>query len=360
MLDPDQQVQESVRLLFQTFARTGSGAAPRSRYFRQQGLLFPTRVASGHAKGELSWVPLSLGRAAEALHNPWYAGAYVYGRGRWRKQPDGRMRHERLPKSEWHVLIQDAHPGYISWEEYERIEQRLQESTKALGWERRRARRGKVRPCCKVARSAGCAAAGCTSTIATAAAASSSPTTCASAAARASATRCARASSAPQIDAAVGELLVEAVTPMALELALAVQQEITARLDEADRLRHRAGRACTVRGRPRAAPLHAGRPGQPTRRRLARGRLERQAACPGRGPGRLPAPAHGRSPRRRRERASAHPRLATDFPAIWRDPNTPQRERKRMLGATHRGCHPHQAAPDHAPPCAFAAAPPRR
>jgi len=42
-----------------------------------------------------------------------------------------------------------------------------------------------------------------------------------------------------QIDAAVGKLLVEAMTPMALELAIAVQQEIKARLDEADRLRHR-------------------------------------------------------------------------------------------------------------------------
>ena len=42
-----------------------------------------------------------------------------------------------------------------------------------------------------------------------------------------------------QIDAAVGQLLVEAVTPMALDLALAVQQEITARLEETDRLRHR-------------------------------------------------------------------------------------------------------------------------
>ncbi|MCI0419361.1 MAG: recombinase family protein, partial [Acidobacteria bacterium] len=42
-----------------------------------------------------------------------------------------------MPKSEWHALIKDAHPGYISWEEHERIEQRLQESAKALAWERR-------------------------------------------------------------------------------------------------------------------------------------------------------------------------------------------------------------------------------
>ena len=192
VLDPDQQVQESVRLLFQTFARTGAASAT-VRYFRQQGLLFPTRVARGTHQGALSWVPLSLGRAAEALHNPWYAGAYVYGRGRWRKQPDGRTRHQRLPKSEWHALIKDAHPGYISWRSTSASSNVCKKVRRPSVGSERRARHGKARPYCKVARSAGYAATGCTSTMATAVAASSTPTTCASAAARASATRCARA-----------------------------------------------------------------------------------------------------------------------------------------------------------------------
>jgi Recombinase len=82
VLDPDKQVQETVRLLFETFARTGSlNATVKS--FRQQHLLFPTRVASGAHKGELVWTPLSLGRACTALHNPWYAGAYAFGRSRF-------------------------------------------------------------------------------------------------------------------------------------------------------------------------------------------------------------------------------------------------------------------------------------
>ena len=135
VLDPDTQVQETVRLLFATFARTGAAHAT-IKYFRTQGLLFPTRVAGGARKGELVWAPLCLSRAANALHNPWYAGAYAFGRGRWRKQPDGKYRHERLPRAEWHALIRDAHPAYISWEEHERIEQRLQAGAKALGWER--------------------------------------------------------------------------------------------------------------------------------------------------------------------------------------------------------------------------------
>jgi DNA invertase Pin-like site-specific DNA recombinase/transposase-like protein len=237
-IDPDTQVQESVRLLFETFTRTGTASAT-VRYFRQQGLLFPSRIAAGARKRELSFAPLSLSRAAHALHNPWYAGAYVYGRSRWRKGPDGRTRYEHRPKEEWHVLIKDAHQGYITWEEHERIELLLQHSAKTLGWQRDSGppregpallqgrvvcglcgsrmhvhynvrRGGKLIPnyvCFGRGREFGDPACQSISGI--------------------------------EIDAATSTLLVEAVTPMAIELALAVQHEITARLDEEDRLRHR-------------------------------------------------------------------------------------------------------------------------
>src|ERR1700693_1486158 len=100
VLDPDKQVQETVHLLFETFARTVSLRAT-IKYFRQQSLLFPARVAAGAHKDELAWAPLSVGRACSAVHNPWYAGAYAFGRGRWRKQPDGRFRHESLRRDQW-------------------------------------------------------------------------------------------------------------------------------------------------------------------------------------------------------------------------------------------------------------------
>ncbi|HBH03705.1 MAG TPA: hypothetical protein DDZ42_17585, partial [Candidatus Rokubacteria bacterium] len=135
-LDPDTQVQESVRLLFQTFLRTGAAHAT-VKYFREERLLFPIRLTAGARKGELAWTPLGLGRAVHLLHNPWYAGAYAFGRHRWRKQPDGRTRRERVPREQWHALLRDAHPAYISWEEHERIEHQLPAGTKALGWERR-------------------------------------------------------------------------------------------------------------------------------------------------------------------------------------------------------------------------------
>jgi DNA invertase Pin-like site-specific DNA recombinase len=68
VFDPDTQVQESVRLFFQTFHQTGAAHAT-IKSFRTQGLLFPTRVAAGPRTGELVWGPLSLGRATSILHS---------------------------------------------------------------------------------------------------------------------------------------------------------------------------------------------------------------------------------------------------------------------------------------------------
>jgi DNA invertase Pin-like site-specific DNA recombinase len=329
VLDPDQEVQDAVRLLFTTFARTGTARAT-AKYFRRQGLLFPTRVAAGPRQGELAWAPLSFGRAAAALHNPWYAGAYAFGRGRWRKQPDGRSRREPLPRTEWQVLLRDAHPGYVSWAEYESIERRLQAAAKGLGAERQSVpregpallqgrvvcglcgsrmhvqynvrRRGElVTQYVCWGRGRGYADPMCQSILGT------------------------------SIDAAVSVLLVDTVTPLALELTLAVQQEIRARLNEADRLRHRqVERAQYEAELARQRYLHV----DPANRLVA-DTLEADwnAAL------RAVAAAQEEYERQRTaDRLVVDPDeqrrildLATDFPAVWQDPNTPPRERKRML-----------------------------
>ena len=307
---------------------------PPSSTSANRGCSSPPASPPGRARA--SWRGRRSAWAAPsiALHNPWYAGAYAFGRGRWRKQPDGRTPpRTRCRASEWHVLLRDAHPGYISWEEYERIEHRLQagsqgprlrapagpaprRSRPAAGPRRLRTlRQPHARPLQRPPRR------------------SARPrTTCARAAAAATPTPCARASSAPRSMPPSAQLLVDAVTPMALELTLAVQQEIQTRLDEADRLRHRqVERAQYEADHARHRYMQV----DPANRLVADS-LEADWNA------KLRALAEAQEEYQRQRTAdrlavdagatrSASSRLATDFPAVWRDPNTPQRERKRML-----------------------------
>ena len=134
------------------------------------------------------------------------------------------------------------------------------------------------------------------------------------------------------IDAAVGQLLVEAVTPMALQPALAVQQEISARLEEADRLRRRqVERAQYEADQARHRYMQV----DPVNRLVADS-LEADWNAKLRALG-VAQEDYQRQRTADRLAVDDNERqrifdLATDFPAIWRDPNTPQRERKRMLG----------------------------
>ena len=330
LLDPDKEVQESVRLFFQTFERTGAVHAT-IKYFREQGLLFPTRLTAGGKKGDLAWGPLSLNRAAHALHNPWYAGAYVFGRGRWRKHPDGRVRHERLPQEEWHVLIRDAHPGYISWLEYERIEQRLLAAAKTIGFERAAGppREGPALLQGRVV----CGLCGSRMHVHYNTRRSGELVTnyvCAGRTRLFGDPLC-QSVLGTGIDAAVAQLLVEAVTPLALELSLAVQAEISARHDEADRLRHRqVERAQYEADRARQRYMQV----DPANRLVAdsleadwnaklRDLAEAQESYK-----RQTTADRLSVDEAERQRILA---LAADFPSVWRDPKTPQRERKRML-----------------------------
>jgi DNA invertase Pin-like site-specific DNA recombinase len=87
VLDPDQQVRQSLRCFFETFRRTGSATAT-VKAFRREGLLIPRRIGRGFRKGELHFAELTLSRALSLLHNPRYAGAFFYGRLREQVLPD--------------------------------------------------------------------------------------------------------------------------------------------------------------------------------------------------------------------------------------------------------------------------------
>ena len=129
-LDPDQQVQQSLRVFFATFGRTGS-AWGTVRAFRQQGLKFPKRGQAG--AGEITWLELTGAIALDTLHNPRYAGAFCFGRTRSWKDAAGKAHVQPLPRDQWRFLKLDAHPGYLTWEEYLANHQRLLTNQQAHG-----------------------------------------------------------------------------------------------------------------------------------------------------------------------------------------------------------------------------------
>jgi DNA invertase Pin-like site-specific DNA recombinase len=129
VLDPDQQVQGAVRMVFSSFRKTGS-AYGVAQTFAQQGLLFPKRSYGGVWDGKLIWGRLSHGRVLGILKNPSYAGTYVFGRYRSIKEISAEgevnIRSRLMPMDEWLVTIKNHHESYISWKEYQKNQRALE------------------------------------------------------------------------------------------------------------------------------------------------------------------------------------------------------------------------------------------
>jgi hypothetical protein len=224
VLDPHLQVQASIRAVFAAFAQTGSANAT-VRHFRQQQLPFPHRLRGGGHRGELAWGTLQHHDVLRLLHHPAYAGAYVFGRTRTSKTADGKLHIYQVPRDEWLVVRYDSHDGYITWQEYERNQEHLAMNSQAYSPKRfappregpallqglilcghcgermtvRYHQRGgrRIVPDYVCQRLPGAA-----------------------------------------LDRAVADLLLKMVTPEAIALILAMQEELVQRAEEAQRLRH--------------------------------------------------------------------------------------------------------------------------
>ncbi len=329
VLDPDLQVQAAVRTFFETFRRTGS-ATSTVRSFREQGLLFPRRLSYGPHQGELAWGPLLHHRALRALKNPRYAGAFVYGRSQARRSPHGGELRTQLPREQWHTLLHDAHPGYITWVDYEENLRRLRDNGQAYGADRRHGppREGPALLQGLVV----CGRCGGRMTIRYYVSHSEvlPEYVCQSEGIQHAQAICQRVLGGA-LDREIGDLLVETVSPLALEVALGVQDELEARAQEVDRIRRQqVGRAryeaeLAQRRYLRVDPdnrlvadsLEAEWNNKLRALAAAQEDYERQRA----GEGGVLSPDQ-------RQQVMA---LVTDFPRLWRDPATPQRERKRMV-----------------------------
>lgn len=328
VLDPDKQVQESIRFFFDTFRRGGSACAV-VKTFRQKGLLFPRRLKSGPNKGELLWAVLEHSRVLDILHNPRYAGAFVYGRSRTRPMADGRISYTELPREQW-MLIKDAHPAYISWARFEENLERLQQNAHANGGDRRHSppREGPALLQGLVV----CGICGSRMTVRyhTRGSRLVPEYVCQCEGIRHGLPICQRVVG-DQVDNAVGQLLVESVAPLALEVTLAVQQELQARVDEVDRLRKKqVERARYEADLAQRRYLHVDPANRLVADSLEADWNEKLRA--------LNEAQRQYEQQRQQDRAviadeqrSRVAALASDFPRLWRDPNTPDRERKRML-----------------------------
>ena len=327
VLDPDCEIQESLRVFFETFRRTGSATAT-VKAFREQGLTFPHRVRGGLNKGEVAWKRLLHSRALWLLHNPRYAGAFFYGRTQQRRHPEGGIRYQKLPRQEWAAFLPGAHPGYISWEQFEENQRRLFENAQAYGSERKKSppREGPAllqgivicgrcgtrmtvryhlirdrlvpdyvcqrqgielaEPCCQSVPGAG-------------------------------------------LERAIGDLLIETVTPLTLEVSLAVEEELFRRRDEAEELRRKH-----VERLRYEADLSRRRYMQvdPDNRLVAdelEGEWNEKLKAHKEALEALKQDTKERTlGSEERARILA---LAKDFPRLWNDPRTPNRERKRMV-----------------------------
>jgi DNA invertase Pin-like site-specific DNA recombinase len=324
-LDPDAQVQSAIRLVFETFERTGS-AIQTLRFFRGQNLLFPRRLRTGLNKGDLLWAPPQHARILQVLHNPRYAGAFT----RTRHRPDGGTSVVKVARADWQFVMPGMHQGYIDWERFEANQRRLADNARAFGGERRSgpAREGPAllqgrvlcglcgeRMSVRYGHEHGCTV----------------PTyVCQETAVRRAGKTC-QTVPGKIVDAAVAALLIEMMTPMTLAVTLEVQRELEARAAETD-----AARRQHVERMRYEAELARRRymKVDPDNRLVAdtleaewNDKLRRHADA---------AEDYERRSKQLATTLSAAARqrilgLAEQLPQIWKDPRVDSRERKRIV-----------------------------
>jgi DNA invertase Pin-like site-specific DNA recombinase len=125
--DPDRRVQQALALVFAKMTELPS-VRQVLLWFRREGMPLPRR-SQDQPGGPTIWAPPTYSALHSLLSNPIYGGAYVFGRTQTRtKVIEGRARKtvgHKKPWAEWTVLIPDHHPGYISWEQYQRNQAKM-------------------------------------------------------------------------------------------------------------------------------------------------------------------------------------------------------------------------------------------
>ena len=326
VLDPDAQIRETIAYFFETFSRVGS-ASQVVKVFRNEGLLCPSRLRVGDT---VVFRPLTAWTATRMLNNPRYAGAYAYGRRQYRRALDGKKQVQRKRElGDWIACIPNAHPGYISWE-------RFQENLKILESNGRAYELARASPpregAALLQGRAVCGRCGRHFRVryATRRGRQEAWYVCDRGHTARGELNCQSIAGAP-IDEGVGSLVAEEMTPAAVELAIEIRREVEARCEEADQLRCRAIERAQIQADLAQRRFMLVDPSN----RLVADTLEREWNE------KLRALAETREERERarqqdhvvldeavRQRLVA---MTTDFRKLWDDPDTANRERKRLL-----------------------------
>jgi len=322
VIDPDAEVRAAVADLFAAFAQTGSAYGVAGEF---TGRAFPLPAYGGAWAGQLRLGQLTHARVLDALGNPCYAGVYVYGRSFMQRRvlADGSVRAARRyrPRAQWPLVVYDHHEGYITWQQFVDTEARLQANRTSIG--ARPPREG--HPLCQGIISCGA----CGLRMGTCYRfGKDAAYDCAAARRDGAATPACRQVPAATVDQAVGGLLLAAVGPEQLVLALAAAEEVADRHTRS----HRAAELAAERARYEAARAErAFSLVDPDNRLVActlEARWEAKLAALAEAEAALQTAQASTPPLPEPDRLLA---LAADLPRLWHAPQTSPRDRKRLL-----------------------------
>ena len=245
--DPDEDVQNVINLIFKTYARFHS-CQRTLKELRGQNILFPRKAFTGYNRHTLQWRNITHTHILHIIRNPIYAGVYQFGKRKSQKTLAGYKTTIR-EKDDMIAYIENHHEGYISLDTYHQNRIYLDEHC-IVNKDMDPKRAAAVREGCALLQGvAYCGKCGKRMSVrysvypAYGTMVSKPSYWCVEEKIQTGADACQRVSGAV-IDEAIGELLVEMVTPLAMASVLQVQNELIARDKEVDDVRRKDVERC--------------------------------------------------------------------------------------------------------------------